>query len=217
MNKDYAMKNRLIEISIAFVLTCALAIWGILGFDIPVYNFLRQFDYKIWDIIGAIFSTKNWVAISFLIVVIFYIRKIIQTKSKINLFETYTKVRRSYAFWVFCSVCSATIIGGLIKVLVGRMRPIFYEALNTTGFFPFATDWAFHSMPSGHTIASFAGLVMIGILTPRGRWFFWPLAAIVGVSRVCAGAHWPSDVIVGAFIGTVTAIVVKDILTRRVK
>lgn len=211
------MKNRLVEISIAFVLTFALALWGILGFDIPVYNFLHQFDYKICDIISAIFNTKNWIVISFLIVVIFYIRKLIQTKTKVNLLEAYHMVRRSYAFWVFCSVCSAAVIGGIIKILVGRMRPIFYEALNTTGFFPFAKDWAFHSMPSGHTLASFAGLVMIGMLAPRGRWFFLPLAVIIGVSRVCAGAHWPSDVIVGAFIGTVTAIVVKDILTRRVK
>ena len=211
------MKNRSVEIIIAFVLTFAIALWGIFGFDIPVYNFLHQFDYKIWDIISAIFNTKNWIVIPFLIVVIFYIRKIIQTKTKVNLLEAYHMVRRSYAFWVLCSVCGATVVGGIIKILVGRMRPIFYEALNTTGFFPFAKDWAFHSMPSGHTFASFAGLVMIGMLAPRGRWFFWTLAMIIGVSRVCAGAHWPSDVIVGAFIGTATAVVVKDILTRRIK
>ena len=210
------MKNKLLGIVIALVVVCVIALLGIFGFDIPVYNFLRTFDWKIWDILGSIFSTKNWVAITLLLVVIFYVRKIIQTKSKFNVFDMYAKIRSSYVFWVFCSVCSAAVVGGIIKLLLGRMRPIFYEALNTTGFFPFTMDWAFHSMPSGHTLASFAGLVMIGMVAPRGRWFMWALATIIGLSRVCVGAHWPSDVIVGAFIGTVAAIITKDILSRRV-
>jgi membrane-associated phospholipid phosphatase len=210
------MKNKLLWIVVGALITCAVALGGIFGFDIPLYMYMRGFDWRGFDIIGSIFSVKNWLAISLLVVVIFYVRKIIQTKSKANIFDMYAKIRGSYAFWVLCSVCSATIVGGVIKLLVGRMRPIFYEALNTTGFYPFATDWAFHSMPSGHTLASFAGLVMIGMLAPRGRWFAWLLATIIGVSRVCVGAHWPSDVIVGAFIGTVTAIIVKDILSRRI-
>lgn len=211
------MKNKWLKIIIAFVVTCVITLCGIFGFDIPVYNFLRQFDWTGWAVISGIFSTKNWLAISLLVVVIFYVRKIIQTKSKFNIFDMYTKIRGSYAFWVFCAVCGASVFGGIFKILVGRMRPIFFEALNTTGFFPFTMDWAFHSMPSGHTFASFAGLVMIGMLAPRGRWAAWALAVIIGISRVCVGAHWPSDVIMGAFIGTVSAIITKEILSRRIK
>ena len=209
------MKKKLLWILVALILTCIVALCGVFGFDIPLYKFMREFDWRGWEIIGSTFNVKIWLAISLILVVIFYVRKLIQTKSKFNIFDMYAKIRGSYAFWVFCSVCSASVVGLVIKLLVGRMRPVFYEGLGITGFFPFAMDWAFHSMPSGHTIASFAGLVMLGLLAPRGRWFAWTLAAIIGISRVCIGAHWPSDVIVGAFVGTATAIIVKDILARR--
>ncbi|MBO4480052.1 MAG: phosphatase PAP2 family protein [Alphaproteobacteria bacterium] len=202
---------------IACIITCFLTFAGIFGLDIPLYNFLHQFNWRIWDVIGNVFSTKNWLAISLIIVVIFYIRKLIQTKSKFNLLDMYSKIRSSYAFWVFCSVLSAALIGGILKIVLGRMRPIFYEALNITGFFPFTMDWAFHSMPSGHTLASFAGLIMIGMLAPRGRWYAFTFAVIIGLSRVCVGAHWPSDIVVGAFIGIVAANIVKYVLSKRAK
>ena len=83
------MKNKLLGIVIALVVVCVIALLGIFGFDIPVYNFLRTFDWKIWDILGSIFSTKNWVAITLLLVVIFYVRKIIHTRSKVNVFDMY--------------------------------------------------------------------------------------------------------------------------------
>ena len=100
---------------------------------------------------------------------------------------------------------AARIVGKLLKSIIGRMRLVFFEALDKVGFVPLSTDWAFNSMPSGHTFASFAGLVMLGLLAPRVKWFTWSLAIVIGLSRICVGAHWPSDVILGAFIGMVAA------------
>jgi undecaprenyl-diphosphatase len=66
-------------------------------------------------------------------------------------------------------------------------------------------------------MASFAALVTIGLLAPRAKWFTWTLAIIIGMSRVCAGMHWPSDVIFGAFIGMVAADVVYAWMARGVR
>ena len=72
----------------------------------------------------------------------------------------------------------------------------------------------YNSMPSGHTAAAFSGLVMIGMLSPRIKWFTWTLAILIGVSSVYVGAHWVSDVVFGAFIGMVVADIVKWALKK---
>ena len=102
-----------------------------------------------------------------------------------------------------------------MKIFIGRARPIFFEALDMTGFFPPSIEWAFNSMPSGHTTVSFAGLVMIGMLAPRYKVLTWTLAIVIGVSRVAVGAHWPSDVLLGAFIGMAFADIAKWYLLKK--
>lgn len=202
-------------IVIGAISTLILVFAGVFWFDIPLYNFLHRFDWGFWNVFGTLFGAKVWLVVSFLVVVVFYLRKVLKTKSRMGISNLYKMVRTSYAFWIFCSVFLASGIGGILKIIIGRMRPIFYDALNMTGFFPFTKDWAFHSMPSGHAMASFAALVTIGLLAPRAKCFTWTLAIIIGVSRVCTGMHWPSDVILGAFIGMIAADVVHAWMARR--
>lgn len=203
-----------LRILVGVIVTLALVFAGIFWFDIPVFNFLRRFDCVTCEYIGEIFGTKVWLAVSFIVLCVFYIRKFLRSKEK-NFFKNiYGRIKNSYAFMVFVSVFLASFAGIILKVLIGRARPVFYEALGMTGFYPFARDWAFHSMPSGHTMASFAGLVMIGMLVPRAKWFTWTLAIVIGVSRVCVGAHWPSDVVLGAFVGMIAADIVRAVVAR---
>ncbi|MBO7560009.1 MAG: phosphatase PAP2 family protein [Alphaproteobacteria bacterium] len=203
-----------LRILVGVIVTLALVFAGIFWFDIPVFNFLRRFDCVTCEYIGEIFETKVWLAVSFIVLCVFYIRKFLRSKEK-NFFKNiYGRIKNSYAFMVFASVFLASFAGIILKVLIGRARPVFYEALGMTGFYPFARDWAFHSMPSGHTMASFAGLVMIGMLVPRAKWFTWTLAIVIGVSRVCVGEHWPSDVVLGAFIGMIAADIVRAVVAR---
>lgn len=202
------------RILIGAIVTLALVFAGIFWFDIPVFNFLRRFDCITCEYIGEIFGTKVWLVVSFIVLCVFYVRKFLHSKEKNFFSNIYGRIKNSYAFMVFASVFLASFVGVILKVLIGRARPVFYEALGMTGFFPFARDWAFHSMPSGHAMASFAGLVMIGMLVPRAKWFTWTLAIIIGVSRVCVGAHWPSDVILGAFIGMIAADIVWAVVAR---
>ena len=207
-------KLNLMRILVGAIVTLALVFAGIFWFDIPVFNFLRRFDCISCEYIGEIFGAKVWLVVSFIVLCVFYVRKFLRSKEKNFFSNIYGRIKNSYAFMVFASVFLASFVGIILKVLIGRARPVFYEALNMTGFYPFARDWAFHSMPSGHTMASFAGLVMIGMLVPCAKWFTWTLAIIIGVSRVCVGAHWPSDVILGAFIGVFAADFVRAVVAR---
>ena len=209
----------------AFVITVGLVVLGIFWFDEPLYLFFRNFDCGLWRIFDWVFDAKIWIIVAAIVLFVFYIKKIIKNKpkfknekNKISLIvfirDFIDKTHNSYAFFVLSSVLTASIVGKILKIVIGRMRPVFFEALDKTGFVPFSTDWAFNSMPSGHTFASFAGLVMLGLLAPKVKWFTWTLAIIIGFSRIPVGAHWPSDVILGAFIGMLAADFVKAALKR---
>lgn len=73
-----------------------------------------------------------------------------------------------------------------------------------------------HSMPSGHTVSAFACAAIILLSLRRGapRQPRLPgmvragltlsvlvVAVLIGLSRIAVGAHWPSDVVVGAGLG----------------
>lgn len=223
LTSDNKMKWRLLVWGGAVAAVVILA--GLFCFDIPVLVFMRRMDCRFWAVLSAVFDDKVW-AVTFAAAVLgFYIKKSLESKPKLkndrNQFslvafirDFWLKTKRSNVFLIFCSIVTAGVVVQVLKVIIGRARPILFEALGVTGFYPPSFDWVFNSMPSGHTAISFAALVMIGMLAPRVKPVTWTLAILIGAARVCVGAHWPSDVIFGAFIGMVSADLVKCFLMR---
>ncbi len=72
-----------------------------------------------------------------------------------------------------------------------------------------------HSFPSGHTTTAFAFATAIGILYPRARWILYPLATLVGISRIYLGAHFPLDVLGGAVLGIFSGLLAGRILKKK--
>jgi membrane-associated phospholipid phosphatase len=99
----------------------------------------------------------------------------------------------------------AIIIGGGLKYLLGRYRPIMLFEDNLYGLHFFSAKWALNSTPSGHTIRAFSILTALSLLYRRFTVVFISVAVLIGASRVAVTAHYPSDVLLGAFIGIFTA------------
>lgn len=64
-----------------------------------------------------------------------------------------------------------------------------------------------HSFPSKHTVsAGIIGMAWLSICVPAGV-FFLVLAALIAVSRVCAGVHYVRDVAAGYLLAVVVGTV----------
>jgi undecaprenyl-diphosphatase len=69
-----------------------------------------------------------------------------------------------------------------------------------------------HSFPSGHTATAFALACWLWLMVRGARarwlgWLGWLLAALVGLSRIYRGVHYPSDVVAGMLIGILSGLV----------
>lgn len=65
-----------------------------------------------------------------------------------------------------------------------------------------------YSFPSGHAASAVAGAFVITLMLPRVRALLWALAALIAISRIYVGAHYPLDVAVGAAIGAAVGTLV---------
>ena len=89
------------------------------------------------------------------------------------------------------------IVGELLKLLFRRERP---RAHDGEYFFRAFTDRPLHSgglaLPSSHAIVAFGAAAMLARLFPRAAPVWYLLAAGCAFTRVAAGAHFVSDVVV---------------------
>ena len=65
-----------------------------------------------------------------------------------------------------------------------------------------------YSFPSGHTLHAVSFSIVLCFHYPAAAIVALPFALLVAASRVVLGLHYPSDVAVGAAMGTATAILV---------
>lgn len=114
--------------------------------------------------------------------------------------------RRRTLVRVLTAAYGAGLAADGLKIIFVRYRPREVNlhstgALETfDGLVGFAAGHS-HSFPSAHTATGVGLAVLLAWLYPRGRWYFAFLAALVGVQRVVVGAHFLSDVLVGAAVG----------------
>ena len=115
--------------------------------------------------------------------------------------------KRAASLLVATSVGGGIVLASLLKFFFQRARP---------DLVPHGAEVYTASFPSSHAMMSAVVYLTLGALlariaeAPRLRIYFLALAALltamVGVSRVYLGVHWPTDVIAGWAIGSAWAM-----------
>jgi membrane-associated phospholipid phosphatase len=111
--------------------------------------------------------------------------------------------------FLFFAVLTPVLAGELIKWIVGRGRPFIGGKANVFNFAPFTGTEAYASFPSAHAITSFALAFAVSAIWPQARPAMIAYAFLIALSRLVLLAHHPSDVVAGALIGVVGAMVVR--------
>ena len=64
------------------------------------------------------------------------------------------------------------------------------------------------SMPSSHAANAFGQAALFSLCVRRVRWYLWAFAALVAMSRVFVGVHYPGDILGGALLGVAVGVAV---------
>ncbi|QHC65194.1 phosphatase PAP2 family protein [Rathayibacter oskolensis] len=110
--------------------------------------------------------------------------------------------------WALCDV-AIVLAHGLsivLKRIVRRPRPL-GEGVEVRGSAPSKL-----SFPSSHASSTTAAAIVFAVMVPA----VWPLAVLVVVamllSRMALGMHFPTDLLAGAVLGTLSALAVLPFL-----
>ncbi|MCZ7656639.1 MAG: phosphatase PAP2 family protein [Xanthobacteraceae bacterium] len=114
--------------------------------------------------------------------------------------------------YVFLAIALPGLVVTVAKRLIGRVRP---SELGHFAFFPWSWQPSYASLPSGHATTAFAAAMAIALLWPRARIPIFVFAIGIALSRVVISAHYPSDVLAGAFVGCFAAVLVRDWFAAR--
>ncbi len=122
-----------------------------------------------------------------------------------------TKLKKIALLGIFALILSNAIVY-FLKFIIAEPRPF----LVLTHVHQLVPETEVYSFPSGHTTSIFALTTIIALtcklkIKEKSYSLIYPLfiiAVIVGFSRVYIGVHYPGDVICGAIIGIVSALII---------
>ncbi len=109
------------------------------------------------------------------------------------------------------AVVARISVAEIIRFFYHRPRP--FLALNLPHLL---TDSAY-SFPSGHTIFLFGMATGVFFVNKRYGYWLFALSLLVGLGRVAAGVHYPSDILGGAILGIATGYAVHAVWKIRSK
>lgn len=115
------------------------------------------------------------------------------------------KIRKEQVIHALTAGVIALAIAFLIKYLFPTLRPFAVNGASTDVLIT-PTDPSF---PSAHMALAFSLAVTIFMHDRKAGVFYLIGAAAIGFARVLANVHYPVDIVGGALIGTLTAVIIE--------
>ena len=115
------------------------------------------------------------------------------------------KIKREQVFHALFAGLLACGLAVLLKHLFPTQRPFMLNGGEVDVFYRPLSP----SFPSEHTALAFALAVTVFMHDRRVGWWFLASALLIGIARVVANVHYPIDIVGGAFLGTIVAVIVE--------
>jgi len=172
---------------------------------------IRQIDFSIFEFFNNLIKDNFWVKVSVFIIakyLIFFFFLVIAYMWWLNkpAKEEEHKSKRA-VIYTMLSLAWAFLIDQVINLVFVRNRPIISHPAEVKQLSVTIDPTSF---PSSHSIFVFAiaaSFYLAGYKKLGTVLLF--LAVLVGLSRIAAGAHYPSDIIAGSFLGIFAAWLVQ--------
>ena len=115
--------------------------------------------------------------------------------------------------WSSLFICNLAAL--ILKIILGRARPIMYILEQNYGFYWLQLDSNFWSMPSGHSTTIFALFLSFWCLYSYYSRIFIVLAVLVAASRIFLMKHYLSDVLFAILIDVVLLYCINRMIYKK--
>ena len=152
--------------------------------DFYLFQLINNLAFKwFWfDVCGKFFATDFGYILVFLLVLFLLLR-----------FKKYWKIATKA---VLAGVLSRMIIVNIIRAVFPRPRPFIENGVNL--LMSYSNEPSF---PSGHAAFYFAISTVVYFHNKKIGILLFLASALISISRVFVGIHWPSDILAGALVG----------------
>ena len=117
------------------------------------------------------------------------------------------KIKKEQVIHALFACLFSFLIATLIKHFFPTIRPFILNGGEVDVIIP-PTSGAF---PSEHTIIAFALSTTVFLHDRKVGWWFLVSALVIGIARVFANVHYPIDILGGAFLGTLIAVILDKV------
>jgi undecaprenyl-diphosphatase len=149
------------------------------------YFIFSTFSNPIFDMFSIAFSIAfSSISLLALLMVLYFIKR-----------------DKRYFVTIFAIIITVIVVQAM-KAAFHRPRPM----LNYV-FMP-PIDMLVYSFPSGHAALSFVIMTLFAHYSPKHRYWAVAVAILAAFSRIYLGAHYLSDVIAGASLGTIISLII---------